>query len=149
MAKKVRSYPTDVSDEEWSFCAPYLTLMKERAPQRKYSLREVFNALRWLVRAGCSWRLMPHEFPPWPVVQQQTQRWIHAGSFEAMAHDLRVLLRLAAQRTMRPVPPFSTAAHCNPRRRAARTPASTDTKSAKVPKCTRPWTRWAICSRSK
>jgi hypothetical protein len=41
---------------------------------------------------------MPHEFPPWPVVQQQTQRRIRAGAFEAMAHDLRLLLRLAAQR---------------------------------------------------
>ena len=60
--------------------------------------REVFNALRWLVRAGCSWRMMPNDLPPWPVVQQQTQRWIRAGSFEAMAHDLRLLLRLAAQR---------------------------------------------------
>ena len=98
MANKDGSYPSDVSDEEWAFCAPYLTLMKEGAPQRKHSLRAVFNALRWLVRAGCSWRLMPHEFPPWFVIQQQTQRWIRAGSFEAMAHDLRLLLRLAAQR---------------------------------------------------
>lgn len=98
MANKDGSYPSDVSDEEWAFCAPYLTLMNEAAPQRKHSLRAVFNALRWLVRAGCSWRLMPHEFPPWPVVQQQTQRWIRAGAFEAMAHDLRLLLRLAAQR---------------------------------------------------
>jgi transposase len=98
MANKPRSYPSDVSDEEWNFCAPYLTLMSEQAPQRKHSLRAIFNALRWLVRAGCSWRLMPHEFPPWPAVQQQTQRWVRAGSFEAMAHDLRLLLRLAAQR---------------------------------------------------
>ena len=102
MANKDGSYPTDVSDEEWAFCAPYLTLMDERAPQRKHSLREVFNALRWLVRAGCSWRLMPHEFPPWYVIQQQTQRWIRAGAFEAMAHDLRLLLRLAAQRSDAP-----------------------------------------------
>ena len=98
MGNKPRSYPSDVSDEEWDFCAPYLTLMDEQAPQRKHSLRSVFNALRWLVRAGCSWRMMPNDLPPWPVVQQQTQRWIRASSFEAMAHDLRLLLRLAAQR---------------------------------------------------
>ena len=102
MANKPRSYPSDVSDEEWDFCLPYLTLMNEQAPQRKYSLREIFNALRWLVRAGCPWRMMPHEFPPWPAVQQQTRRWIRAGSFEAMAHDLRLLLRLAAQRSDAP-----------------------------------------------
>src|ERR1700704_3345057 len=99
MANKPRSYPSDVSDEEWDFCLPYLTLMKEQAPQRKHSLRAIFNALRWLVRAGCSWRMMPNDLPPWPAVQQQTQRWIRAGSFEAMAPDLRRLLRLAAQRT--------------------------------------------------
>jgi transposase len=99
---KVRSYPTDVSDEEWSYCAPHLTLMKEDAPQREHSLREIFNALRWMVRAGCPWRLMPHNFPPWTAVHQQTQRWIRAGCFEAMAHDLRVLLRELAERKSEP-----------------------------------------------
>ncbi len=52
-------YPSDVSDEEWAFAAPYLCLMREDAPQREYSLREVFNALRWMVRAGAPWRLLP------------------------------------------------------------------------------------------
>lgn len=44
------AYATDVSDEEWAFVAPYLTLMTEEAPQREHSLREVFNGLRWLIR---------------------------------------------------------------------------------------------------
>lgn len=102
MSTKRKPYPSDVSDEEWEFCAPYLTLMKEAAPQRTHSLRGVFNALRWLVRAGCSWRLMPHEFAPWWVVQQQTQRWLRAGSFEAMAHDLRAILRMVQDRNPDP-----------------------------------------------
>ena len=102
MATKQRSYPSDVSDEEWAFCAPYLTLMKEDAPQRQHELRAIFNALRWLVRAGCPWRMMPHDLPPWPAVQQQTQRWVRAGCFEAMAHDLRVVLRLAAGKNAAP-----------------------------------------------
>lgn len=93
-----KSYPSDVSDEEWSFCAPYLTLMKESAPQRDYPLREVFNGLRWFVRAGCPWRMMPNDLPPWHVVFQQTQRWIKAQCFEAMAHDLRAVLRMALNR---------------------------------------------------
>ena len=97
-----KSYPSDVSDEEWSFCAPYLTLMKEEAPQRDHPLREVFNALRWFVRAGCPWRMMPNDLPPWYVVYQQTQRWIKAGCFEAMAHDLRAVLRLALDRNEQP-----------------------------------------------
>lgn len=93
-----KPYPTDVSNEEWSFCAPYLTLMKEQAPQRVYALREIFNALRYLVKMGGVWRMMPHDLPPWQMVYQQTQRWIKAGCFEAMAHDLRVILRQAGER---------------------------------------------------
>ncbi len=98
MSKQRTGYPSDVSDEEWAFCAPYLTLMKEDAPQREYPLRDLFNALRWLVRAGCPWRMMPNDLPPWTAVQQQTQRWLRAGCFETMAHDLRLLLRVAAER---------------------------------------------------
>ena len=97
-----KPYPSDVSDEEWAFVAPYLTLMTEDAPQRKYSLREVFNGLRWIVRTGAPWRMMPHDLPPWPVVYQQTQRWLKAGVFEAMVHDLRVLLRLAKGKAAQP-----------------------------------------------
>ena len=66
-----------------------------RCPQRRYSLREVFHGLRWIVRTGAPWRMMPHDLPPWYVVYQQAQRWYKAGVFEAMVHDLRVLLRLA------------------------------------------------------
>ncbi len=96
------SYPTDTSDEEWAFVAPYLTLMMPEAPQRTYELRAVFNALRWIVRAGAPRRMLPHDFPPWAAVYQQTQRWIAAGSFEAIVHDLRVLLRLAEGRNAHP-----------------------------------------------
>jgi transposase len=102
MAKVRKGYPSDVSDEEWAFCAPYLTLMKEDAPQREYALRDLFNGLRWLVRAGCPWRMMPNDLPPWTAVQQQTQRWLRAGCFETMAEDLRLLLRLSAGRSDAP-----------------------------------------------
>ena len=96
------SYPSDVSDEEWAFCAPYLTLMKEDAPQRIHSMRALFNAVRYMVRAGCAWRLIPNDLPPWTAVHQQAQRWIKAGCFEAMAHDLRRLLRMLAERAADP-----------------------------------------------
>ncbi len=97
-----KGYPTDVSDEEWAFVAPYLCLMREDAPQREHPLREVYNALRYLVRAGCPWRLLPNDLPPSGVVFQQAQRWIRAGVFEAMAHDLRAILRLAMSRPADP-----------------------------------------------
>jgi transposase len=99
-----KPYPSDVSDEEWAFVAPYLTLVHEDAPQRTHDVREVFNALRWIVRAGASWRMLPHDFPPWEAVYQQTRRWIAAGVFEAMVHDLRILLRLLASGGRTPDP---------------------------------------------
>jgi transposase len=102
MTTERTSYPSDVTDDEWTFVLPYLTLMRLDAPQRDYDLREVFNALRWMARAGAGWRLLPHDFPPWPTVYQQTRRWLKAEVFETIAHDLRMLLRLAAGRDPEP-----------------------------------------------
>jgi transposase len=56
-----KPYPSDVSDEEWSFVAPYLMLLPTDASQRKYDLREVFNGVRYIVRTGAHWRMMPHD----------------------------------------------------------------------------------------
>ena len=97
-----KPYPSDVSDEEWAFGAPYLALVRADAPQRRHDMREGFNALRWMVRAGAPWRLLPTNFPPWEAVYQQAQRWLAAGCCEAMVHDLRAVLRVAAGRE--PVP---------------------------------------------
>ncbi|MDP9381447.1 MAG: IS5 family transposase [Chloroflexota bacterium] len=97
-----KPYPSDVSDEEWAFVAPYLTLMTGDAPQREHKLREVFNGLRWIVRSGASWRMMPHDLPPWHTIYQQAQRWLKAGCFEAIVHDLRAMLRLASGREATP-----------------------------------------------
>jgi transposase len=95
-------YPSDVSDDEWAFVALYLTLFREDSQQREYSLRTVFNAVRWLVRSGAHWRMMPNYLPPWPVVYQQTQRWIRAACFEMLVEDLRSLLREFAGRKPQP-----------------------------------------------
>ena len=97
-----KPYPSDVSDEEWAFVAPYLTLMKEDAPQRDHSLREVFNGLRWLVRTGAEWRMLPHDLPPSHTVYQQLRRWQRAGAFEAIVHDVRMLLREITERAPQP-----------------------------------------------
>src|SRR5437660_2869984 len=94
--------PTDVSDEEWAFVAPYLMLLPEDAGQRTHGLREVFNGLPRMVRAGAPWRMMPNSLPPWYVVYQQTQRWLAAGCFAALVDDLRLLLREAQGRTRQP-----------------------------------------------
>ncbi len=95
-------YPSAVSDDEWAFVAPYLTLMSEEATQREYPLRDVFNGLRWIVRVGASWRMLPNDLPPWESVYQQTQRWLNARVFEGMVNDLLQLLRVAAGRKEQP-----------------------------------------------
>jgi transposase len=102
MSTKRKPYPSDVSDDEWSFVVGYLTLMRLDAPQRDHDLRAVFNALRWIVRAGAEWRMLPHDFPPWEAVYQQSQRWLKSGAFLAIVHDLRIILRLAAGRAAEP-----------------------------------------------
>jgi len=102
MSTTRKSYPSDVTDAEWEFLLPYLCLMREDAPQREHPLRELFNALRYVVKTGCQWRFLPHDFPPWTAVYQQARRWVQAGVFEAVAHDLRIMVRLLAGRSEQP-----------------------------------------------
>ncbi|CAA2158484.1 hypothetical protein MBRA_03760 [Methylobacterium brachiatum] len=94
-----KPYASVVSDEEWALIAPYLTLLREDAGQREHALREVFNGLRFLVRSGCPWRLMPHDLPPWFVVYRLAQRWLFAGCFEQLAENSRAVLRMGSGRT--------------------------------------------------
>lgn len=97
-----KAYPSDVTDAEWEFLVAYLTLMREDAPQRGYDLREIFNALRYVVKTGCQWRFLPHDFPPWSAVYQQARRWLQAGVFERITHDLRVIVRFLEDRDDQP-----------------------------------------------
>src|SRR3954447_25321239 len=102
-----KPYPSDVSDAEWQFVVPYLCLLPEDAGQRVHDLRDVFDAARWLVRSGSPWRYLPADFPPWQAVYQQPRRWLAAGCFEAVVHDLRAVLRFAAGRDLRAVLRFA------------------------------------------
>lgn len=95
-------YPSDVSDAEWEFCAPYLTLMDPEAPQRLYPLRALLNGLRYVAKTGVQWRYLPADFPPYHAVYQQGRRWLHAQVFETLAADLRKLLRLLQDRASTP-----------------------------------------------
>jgi transposase len=102
MSTARKLYPSDVSDAEWEFLVPYVTLMREDAPQREHSLRDLFNAVRYVVKTGCQRRYLPHDLPPWTAVYQQARRWQQAGVFEDIAHDLRIILRLRSERQAQP-----------------------------------------------
>jgi transposase len=140
-------YPSVVSDEEWAFVAPYLALCKEDSEQRDYPLRAVFNDLRYIVRTGSQQRYIPNDLPPWPVVYQQTQRWIRARCFETMVEDLRILWREFSGRKAQPTAMILD----------SRTPQSTPESGARAGcdgagpsgardrRCVRQWTRWGIC----
>src|ERR1700684_4201090 len=94
MGKGVRrSYLTDVSDEEWEFVLAYLLLSREDNRSRQHGLRALFNGVRYIVKTGNQWRLMPHDLPPWQAVYQQMRRWMAAGCFELLVQDVQSLLR--------------------------------------------------------
>lgn len=95
-------YRSDVTDDEWAFLTPYLTLMRKDAPQRRYSLCELFNGLSYVARTGLQWRFMPTDLPPWQAVYQQIRRWIDADVFAVIVSDLRHLIRLGKGRAPQP-----------------------------------------------
>src|SRR5690242_19832805 len=101
-ARTMGPYQSESRDEEWGFVAPYLALLPQEAAQRRHDLRRVFDAVKWIAWSGAPWRALWHDFPPWAMVYQQAMRWLAAGVFEAMVHDLRVLLRDVAGRKRRP-----------------------------------------------
>lgn len=137
MSSTRKSYPSDVSDEEWAFVAPYLTLLPEDVGQRRHDQREVFNVLRYLVWGGISWRILPHDFPRWELVYQQYRRWLAAGCLPDVVANT--------------APPSWTAGRCSRRPRVVAVPATMDINAAKAPRAiwrSIPWdTCWHCWSR--
>jgi transposase len=97
-----KPYPSDASDAEWEFLAPYLIPMRPDAPRQAHPPRDMSDALRCVVKAGCQWDMLPHDLPPRAAVYQPARRWAAAGVFEEAAHDLRVVLRAADGREAQP-----------------------------------------------
>jgi transposase len=133
-----------VSEEEWAFVAPYLTLCREDAPQCEHALRAVFNGLRYIVRTGNQWRFMLSDLPPWTAVYQQTQRWMRAGVFEILVEDVRSLLREFAGRKPQPTA-MIVAAPCSRRQSRERGPDTMAPSDGRAPRCMRRSIRWGIC----
>lgn len=147
MSKARKSYPSDVSDAEWEFLLPYLPLMRQDAPQREYALRDVFDAMRYVVKTGCQWNFLPHDFPPASAVYQQARRWIAAGVFEEVAHDLRMILRLVDGREGQPTAAILDGRTLQSTPESGAGPGSTGQRRRGGPRSTSRWTRSGTCWR--
>ena len=94
--------PTDLTDKEWALIAPYVPAAKPGGRPEKYPKREILDAIFYILRGGCAWRLLPHDFPPWQIVYQYCWCWRNDGTWQVM-HDLfRGDVRLAAGKHRQP-----------------------------------------------
>jgi putative transposase len=89
-----KSYPTDLSDKEWALLEPLLPPPKHTGRKRKYEMREIANAVFYLLRTGCPWRMLPHDLPPWQAVYQHFRRWRSTGVWQQLNDTFRIELRV-------------------------------------------------------
>jgi putative transposase len=89
-------YPTDLTDKEWALIAPYVPAAKPGGRPEKYPTRDILDAIFYLLRGGCAWRLLPHDFPPWQIVDQYCWRWRNDGTWQLRHDRLRGDVRVAA-----------------------------------------------------
>jgi putative transposase len=97
-----KPYPTDLTDEQWQLIQPFLADAKPGGRPRKTDLREVLNALFYLVRSGCQWRMIPHEFPAWRTCYNYYRTWIDEGTWDEIIYLLRTDVRVQAGRKDQP-----------------------------------------------
>ena len=93
-----KTYPTDLSDAEWDCIEPHLPTPRAPGRPRVHSLREILNAIFYMVRSGCAWRLLPHEFPPWKTIHHYFRTWRINGTWEKLHAALRERLRVRMKR---------------------------------------------------
>lgn len=96
-----KTYPTDLTDDQWKVIAPLLPKVQRRG-RPPTERRRILNGLLYLVRAGCAWRLLPKEFGPWETVYGYFRRWRQQGLWELMHHILRTFVRREAGRRAQP-----------------------------------------------
>lgn len=99
---KRKPYPTDLTDAQWQCLEPFLPADKPTGRPRQIPLREILDAYWYLLRSGCSWRLLPHDFPTWQTVYSQIRRWKHDGLWPRLHGRLVEESRLAEGRPLQP-----------------------------------------------
>ena len=97
-----RPYSTDLSDAEWAYLEEHLPTTENEGRPRVHSLREILDAIFYITRSGCAWRLLPHEFPPWKTVYHYFRAWRLNGTWERMHQALRKRVRVRLERNPQP-----------------------------------------------
>jgi putative transposase len=97
-----KPYPTDISDEEWTYLKNYLPAAKPYGRPRLHDPREILNAVFYIFKCGCAWRLLPHGFPPWQTVYHYFKTWRSDGTWERMHQGVRECLRVRLGRDPQP-----------------------------------------------
>jgi putative transposase len=97
-----KPYPTDLSDAEWNYIQPHLPLPKGHGRPRIHDLREILNAIFYVLKSGCQWRLLPHDFPRWPTVYHYFRKWRIDGTWERVNRTIRHRLRVRLRRDPQP-----------------------------------------------
>lgn len=88
-----KKYPTDLSDEEWQVLEPFVPPIKAGGRPADYTRREILNAILYVVRSGCQWRMLPHDLPNWQTVYTYYRNWRMDGTWERIHNILRKELR--------------------------------------------------------
>lgn len=102
IARKTKRYPSDLTDEEWQAIEPFLPGPACRGRKRRTDLREILNAIRYMVRSGCEWRMLPIHFPPWQTVYWWFRRFVRLLLFRTI-HDVVLMIdRVRAGRSEQP-----------------------------------------------
>ena len=97
-----RRYPSDLSDAQWAYLEPLLPTARPGGRPRAHPLREIVNAIRYVLRGGIAWRALPHEYPPWQTVYHYFRAWRIDGTWERLNDELRGLARARAGRNRQP-----------------------------------------------
>jgi len=97
-----KSYPSDLTDAQWEIIEPLMPKVKPTGRPRKHLMREILNAIFYVLRCGCAWRLLPHDLPPWKTVYHYFRKWRDDATFEKVHAALRTELRNADGREAEP-----------------------------------------------
>ncbi len=99
---KRKPYPTDLTDEQWAQLEPHLPRPQGRGSPRRADLREILNALLYLSRTGCQWRMLPHDLPPWEKVYYYFSHWRDDGTWERLNREVRIEIRVSVGKDPEP-----------------------------------------------